>query len=137
MFDRPSQMTAQSGASCAATLKIGLSLAPFLTFTRNAQAAAMNMSVGVTETSQQAFNLHMLSMWRCVFVGIVVIGAMYYSMYAHRRSKNPTLAKFQHSTLVEVVWTLIPVAIRVVIAVPATVALTDIEDNNNSDRRRR
>jgi cytochrome c oxidase subunit 2 len=74
-----------------------------------------------------------MSLWVCIVVGIIVFGAMFYSMFAHRRSRNPVAATFSHSTLVEFVWTLIPVLILIGMAIPATKALRDIENNDDSD----
>ena len=54
-------------------------------------------------------------------------------MYAHRRSKHPTPARFHESTTVEVIWTVIPVLILAAMAIPATLALRDIEDNSDAD----
>ena len=74
-----------------------------------------------------------MALWVCIAVGIVVFGAMFYSIFAHRRSRNPVPAKFKDSVLVEVIWTLIPVLILIGMAVPATTALIEIEDNDNSE----
>lgn len=96
-------------------------------------AADMDMRPGVTEMSQRIQQIHHLSLWVCIVVGILVFGAMFYTMYAHRQSKHPTPATFSDSLLVEFIWTLIPVLILIVMAVPATKALIEIEDNSNAD----
>jgi cytochrome c oxidase subunit II len=91
-------------------------------------AADMNMREGVTETSQMAYDLHMLVIYVCIGIGIITFGAMFYSMWAHRREANPTPATFSHSTVVEIIWTAIPLLILVALAVPATKALIIMED---------
>lgn len=96
-------------------------------------AAKFNMRPGVTEMSVRVQYIHHIGLWVCVIVGIIVFGAMFYSMFAHRRSRNPTPATFSDSIVVEFLWTLIPVLILVGMAIPATTALRDIEDNENSD----
>lgn len=96
-------------------------------------AAKFNMRPGVTEMSVRIQYIHHIGLWVCVIVGIIVFGAMFYSMFAHRRSRNPTPATFSDSIVVEFLWTLIPVLILVGMAIPATTALRDIEDNENSD----
>jgi cytochrome c oxidase subunit 2 len=96
-------------------------------------ASKYDMRPGVTEMSARVQQIHHLSLWVCFIVGILVFGAMFYSMFAHRRANHPTPATFSESTLVEVIWTVIPVLILVVMAIPATTALRDIEDNENSD----
>lgn len=91
------------------------------------------MRRGVTDMSARVQQIHHMSLWVCVVVGIVVFGAMFYSMFAHRRSRNPVPATFNESTLVEFIWTLIPVLILIGMAIPATTALVDVENNENSD----
>lgn len=119
--------------SSAGGLKNGL-IIPFLWgVPHDSLAAALDMRPGVTEMSVRIQQIHHMALWVCVVVGVIVFGAMFYSMYAHRRSKNPTPATFSDSTLIEFVWTLIPVLILIGMAIPATTALRDIEDNDNSD----
>ena len=67
-------------------------------------ASNIDMRPGVTELSQRMQQLHHLALWVCIVVGIIVFGAMFYTMFAHRRSKHPTPATFSHSTLVEIIW---------------------------------
>ncbi len=121
-------MTTFAGGS-----RIGLASLVFCGVPYVSLAAKMDMRPGVTEMSMRIQQIHHMSLWVCVVVGIVVFGAMFYTMFAHRRSKNPKPATFTDSTLVEVVWTVIPVLILIGMAVPATTALIDIEDAENSD----
>ncbi|MDX1556722.1 MAG: cytochrome c oxidase subunit II, partial [Xanthomonadales bacterium] len=94
---------------------------------------ALNMPKGVTEVSRDVYDLHMTIFWVCVWIGVVVFGAMFYSVFAHRKSRHPKPADFHESTLVEIIWTVIPVLILVGMAIPATSALRDIENNEDSD----
>ena len=55
--------------------------------TPEAALAKWNMPVGVTEISREVHGLHMLIFWVCVVIAVVVFGAMFYSVFAHRRSK--------------------------------------------------
>ena len=102
-------------------------------FSNNALAIDMDMRAGVTDISRQIQGLHHMTLWICVVVGIIVFGAMFYSIFAHRRSKRPKPAHFHESTAVEVIWTLIPAAIVIGMGIPATSVLIDIEDNDDSD----
>lgn len=104
-----------------------------LSFPAGALAQMWDMRPGVTAMSQHLRTLHHMSLWVCVVVGIVVFGAMFYTIFAHRRSRHPVPATFHHNTRVEIIWTVIPTLILVGMAVPATLALRDIEDNSNSD----
>ena len=49
---------------------------------------AINMPRGITELSQETFDLHMMAFWWCVAIGIVVFGVMIYSLLKHRKSKG-------------------------------------------------
>ena len=119
--------------SFASRLKNGLMLIVLWGFSGTAFAAALDLREGVTDMSQRILALHHLSLWVCVVMGVIVFGAMFYSMFAHRRSKRPQPADFHESTAVEAVWTLIPVLILVGMAIPATTTLIDIEDNSDAD----
>ena len=89
---------------------------------------ALNMTEGVTPISRELYGLHMLVFWICVAIGVVVFGAMAWSIIHHRKSKGAQPANFHESTTVEIVWTVIPLLILIGIAVPATGTLIDLED---------
>jgi cytochrome c oxidase subunit II len=93
----------------------------------------LNMPVGVTELSREIHGLHMLIFWICVLIAVVVFGAMIYSIVKFRHSKGAVAATFDHSTKVEIVWTVIPIAILVGMAIPAAETLIKIEDMRDSD----
>ena len=93
----------------------------------------LNMPKGVTELSQETYDLHMMVFWWCVAIGIVVFGVMIYSLLKHRKSKGVEAAQFSHSTTAEVVWTIIPVIILLVMAVPAAETMIKLEDSRNPD----
>ncbi|NQX87188.1 MAG: cytochrome c oxidase subunit II [Halioglobus sp.] len=95
--------------------------------------SSINMSPGVTEVGRQIYNLHMIILWICVVIGIVVFSVMFYSIIYHRKSRGVTPATFHESTKVEIAWTVVPFVILVVMAVPATTTLLDIYDNDEAD----
>jgi cytochrome c oxidase subunit 2 len=87
----------------------------------------------VTELSREIHGLHMLIFWVCVLIAIVVFGAIIYSIVKFRHSQGAVPATFDHSTKVEVVWTIIPIAILVGMAIPAAETLIKIEDMRDSE----
>ena len=93
----------------------------------------LNMTPGVTSVSQEIFDLHMLVLWIVTIVGIAVFGVIIYSLIYHRKSKGAVAAQFHESTTVEVIWTIVPLVVLVLIAIPATKTLLKIEDSSNSD----
>ena len=95
--------------------------------------STLNLPVGVTPISQQAHYLHMLTLWVCVAIAVVVFGAMIYSMVKYRKSQGAVAdTSIVHSTKAEIIWTIIPVLILIGLAVPATKGLVIIEDTRNS-----
>jgi cytochrome c oxidase subunit 2 len=96
-------------------------------------AWTVNMAPGATEVSQKVFDLHMTIFWICVLIGIVVFGAMFWSMLMHRRRPDRVAASFHESTTVEVLWTLVPLLILIAMAIPATRTLLEIYDSSESD----
>ncbi len=93
----------------------------------------INMTQGVTQQSADHFDLHMIVLWICVVIGIGVFTVMFTSIVLHRKSKGHKAAKFSHSTKAEIIWTIIPVLILVVMAVPATTALVRMEDSSGAE----
>jgi cytochrome c oxidase subunit 2 len=93
----------------------------------------LNMPAGVTAISQEIYGLHMLILWVCVAIAVVVFGAMIYSIIAHRKSLGVKPATFSHSTKAEIIWTVIPIVILVAMAVPAAETMVRLEDSRNSD----
>lgn len=93
----------------------------------------LNMTPGVTGTSNEIFDLHMTILWVCVAIGVVVFGVMFWSIFAHRKSKGHQAANFHENTVVEVVWTVIPFIILIVMVIPATKLLIDMYDTSKAE----
>jgi len=94
----------------------------------------LNMPEGVTILSKKIYNLHMLILWICVAIAVVVFGAMIYSLIKFRKSKGAEADKtLVHSTKVEIIWTVIPIMILVGMAVPIARTLVEIEDMSGVD----
>jgi len=93
----------------------------------------LNMPVGVTPISREAYELHMLILIISVIIGIIVFAVMFISILKHRKSLGYEPAQFHHSTKAEIIWTVIPCIILVAMAVPATNALISMEDTSEAD----
>ena len=93
----------------------------------------INMPVGVTPQSVTHYELHMVILWICVAIGVLVFTAMFTSIILHRKSKGHEAATFSHSTKAEIAWTIIPVLILIGMAIPATTALVQMEDSSGAD----
>jgi cytochrome c oxidase subunit 2 len=94
----------------------------------------LNMTQGVTDISRKIYDLHMFIFWVCVVIGIVVFGVMIWSLIRFRKSKGAIAdTTMVHNTKVEIVWTVVPVIILVVSAVPAASTLIELEDTRNTE----
>ena len=99
----------------------------------NADWFALNMTRGITDISNEVFELHMLIFWICVVIGVLVFGGMFYSMYAHTRKKNPVPATFDDNHKLEIAWTIIPFLILIAMAIPASKTLIKMYDDTAGD----
>lgn len=87
------------------------------------------MPVGVTAQSQSIYDLHMLTFWVCVAIGVIVYSVMGYSLIAYRRrSAADKPAQFSHNTKLEWLWTTAAALVLVALAVPSTRTLMEIYD---------
>lgn len=97
-------------------------------------AKDLNMPVGVTELSVKIYDLHMLIFWVCVAIALVVFAAMIYSIVAFRKSRGAVAdTTLTHSARFEIVWSIVPLIILVLMAVPSARTLIDIEDTRGSE----
>jgi cytochrome c oxidase subunit 2 len=93
----------------------------------------LNLTEGVTEISREVYGMHMMVLWICVVIGIIVFGAMTWSIIYHRKSKGYKPATFHESIKAEVLWTVAPFIILVAMAMPAAKTLIKMEDASDSD----
>jgi cytochrome c oxidase subunit 2 len=92
-----------------------------------------NLAPPVTRIAEEIHGLHWMMMAICGVIFVVVFGVMFYSIYAHRKSKGAVAANFHESTKVEIVWTVIPFLIVIGMAVPATRTVVAMKDTSNAD----
>ncbi|MGH8849921.1 MAG: cytochrome c oxidase subunit II [Casimicrobiaceae bacterium] len=92
-----------------------------------------NLQPPVTPIAHEIFELHAIIFWICVVIFIVVFGVMFYSIYAHRKSKGHVAEQFHENTTVEIIWTVIPFIILVLMAWPATKTVLAMKDASAAD----
>jgi len=94
---------------------------------------ALNLPKPATVIAGQIFDLHTITMWIIVGIAVVVYGAMFYSILKHRKSVGHKAANFHHNTMIEIVWTTIPLLILIGMAYPATKSVLAMRDSSNPD----
>jgi cytochrome c oxidase subunit II len=93
-----------------------------------------NLPPGVTDLSRDIYGLHMEVFWICVVIAVFVFGAMIYALVKFRHSQGAVPdTTMLHSTQVEIVWTIIPAVILIVMAIPAAKVILKMEDTRNSE----
>ena len=106
-----------------------------LTLAAGASHAAydLNLKPPVTEIATQIYDLHMLIVWVCLAIFVVVFAVMFYSLYKHRKSVGHKAAQFHEHHTLEIIWTIIPALILIVMAVPATKTIFAMKDTSEAD----
>jgi cytochrome c oxidase subunit 2 len=93
----------------------------------------LNMPVGVTKIAQEQHLLHTGMMILCTLIFVAVFAVMFYSIWKHRKSVGHKAANFHESVVVEVIWTIVPFVIVILMALPATKVLVAQKDTTNAD----
>ncbi|WP_343740694.1 cytochrome c oxidase subunit II [Delftia tsuruhatensis] len=93
----------------------------------------LNLHPAVTRIAHEQHYLHWMMLIICTVIFIGVFAVMFYSIWKHRKSRGAKAANFHESATVEVVWTVVPFIIVVLMALPATKVLVAQKDTTNAD----
>ena len=92
-----------------------------------------DLPVPGTQLTRDIYGLHVLIMWVCVVIFVVVFGAMLVSIFKHRKSVGHKAAHFHENTTVEILWTIIPFLILAGMAYPATKSVLNMKGTTSPD----
>jgi len=87
----------------------------------------------VTPVSREMYDLHWGILWVCVAIFFIVFGAMFWSIFKHRKSVGAKAAQFHENTTIEVIWTIVPFVILIGMAYPATRTVLNMKDASGAD----
>jgi len=87
----------------------------------------------VTEIAADQRWLHYFLLVICSVIFIGVFGVMFYSIFKHRKSLGAKPANFHESTTVEIIWTVVPFVIVILMALPATKVVVAMKDTSAAD----
>ncbi len=79
----------------------------------------MGMQPAASTTMERVVDFHNLLLVVTTAIAVFVLLLMLYVMYRFSERRNPTPTKTTHNTLIEVLWTVLPVIILVIIAIPS------------------
>ena len=83
--------------------------------------------------AQKATDLHNLLLIIISLISVFVLALLVYVGWRFRRDANPTPSRTTHNTTIEILWTVIPVLILVVIAVPSFRLLYYMDETKNAE----
>jgi cytochrome c oxidase subunit 2 len=93
----------------------------------------LNLPPPVTKIAEEQHWLHWFMLIVCTVIFVAVFSVMFYSIWKHRKSKGHKAATFHESVVVEIVWTVIPFIIVILMALPATKVVVAMKDTTNAD----
>jgi cytochrome c oxidase subunit 2 len=93
----------------------------------------LNLTRGVTRIAADQWWIHNFLLVVCLAIFVAVFGVMFYSLWAHRKSRGAKSADFHESTAVEIAWTVVPFLIVVGLAIPATRMVVEQKDTSQAD----
>ena len=86
-----------------------------------------------TKIAEEQRWLHDMMMVICLAIFVAVFSVMFYSIWKHRKSRGHKPATFHESVKVEIIWTIVPFLIVILMALPATKVLVAQKDTTNED----
>ena len=93
----------------------------------------LNLQAPVTKIAEGQAWLHWLMLILCTVIFVAVFSVMFYSIWKHRKSVGHKAANFHESVTVEIIWTLVPFIIVILMALPATKLVVAMKDTTNAD----
>ncbi len=79
----------------------------------------LNLPLPATEISEQIYNFHNWLLWLITAISLFVLALLIYVMWRFNSRRNPTPSHTHHNTLIEVLWTVVPIIILVMVAIPS------------------
>jgi cytochrome c oxidase subunit 2 len=79
----------------------------------------INFQPAASPVMERIESFHLLLLYIIVAISLFVLGLLLWIMVRYNKRANPTPSKVHHNTVLEVVWTVVPVFILVLIAIPS------------------
>jgi cytochrome c oxidase subunit 2 len=93
----------------------------------------LNLPLAATKIAEEQNWLHSMMMILCTVIFVAVFSVMFYSIWKHRKSVGHKPANFHESVTVEIIWTIVPFIIVILMVLPATKVLVAQKDTTNAD----
>jgi cytochrome c oxidase subunit II len=119
--------------TACALLMTGLASAQVQDMPGGPKVNQLNLTTGVTQIARDVAWLHWMMLIICLVIFVGVFGVMFYSIWAHRKSKGAKPATFHEHVGIEIAWTVIPFLIVIGMALPATRTVVAMKDTSGAD----
>jgi cytochrome c oxidase subunit 2 len=93
----------------------------------------LNLHPPATKIAEELHWLHWFMLILCAVIFVGVFSVMFYSIWKHRKSVGHKAANFHESVTVEIIWTIVPFVIVILMALPATKMVVAMKDTSNAD----
>ena len=132
LFGRAARRVSQTSLTLGATLSCHAALA-VNNLPGGPAVNQLDLHPPVTQIAVDQQWLHNFMLVICAVIFIAVFGVMFYSILHHRKSKGAKAANFHESTTVEIIWTIVPFVIVILMALPATKVVVAMKDTSAAD----
>ncbi len=114
-------------------MAIGVSIMASSAFAAEPTPWQIGLQPAAGSIAERAADLHNLLLIIITGITVLVLALLTYTCLRFRESKNPTPSKTSHNTLIEVIWTVAPVVILLIIAVPSFKLLYYMDRTDETD----
>jgi cytochrome c oxidase subunit 2 len=98
---------------------IASGLAPSLALAQRPTPWEIGMQPAFSPVKQSIIDLHDLVLIIITVITLFVAGLLAWVIYRYSASRNPVPSRTSHNTLLEIAWTVVPILILVIIAIPS------------------
>lgn len=93
----------------------------------------LGLQTAATPMAERLHDFHTLLLWVITIISVFVLILLLICIFRFNEKANPVPAKWSHNTLIEVIWTVVPVFILVAIAVPSYRLLYYLDRTNEAE----
>ncbi|HXQ65956.1 MAG TPA: cytochrome c oxidase subunit II [Alphaproteobacteria bacterium] len=127
-------MSVKHVLSALATLALALAgLAVGGAHAEEPQPWEVGLQPAASLSAERIDSFHSLLLWIITLIALFVLGLLLYVVWRFRASKNPVPTRTSHNTLIEVLWTVVPIMILVIIAIPSFKLLYYVDKTHDAE----
>ncbi|MGO8865924.1 MAG: cytochrome c oxidase subunit II [Alphaproteobacteria bacterium] len=127
-------MSVKHVLSALATLALALTgLAVGGAHAEEPQPWEVGLQPAASLSAERIDSFHSLLLWIITLITLFVLSLLLYVVWRFRASKNPVPTRTSHNTLIEVLWTVVPIMILLIIAIPSFKLLYYVDKTHDAE----